>query len=289
MAENFYSSNNSNKNLKKVISVLWILLAVVVICAIVFSVMFVKNLETENNLYAATAEEQYLNANVLICITDTENKEVKPKFTLIGFNGKSKNILLTQLPYTLKLQAAEQTDTALNLFKYGGGTYLKSAIENNYGIQVDKYITADLSEVEQFVDKLGGVDFNIENKMQQVNSEGSLITNLVAGNQHLNGNQYCQFLRYDGWKDDQDKATHCNNLLKTLINSNNKLLDTEEILSIYEAVSEKLDTDISIIEMNDFALKFRVYKEIENPAAETDIDFNNDDISSVKIDKYYKK
>lgn len=289
MSEKFYSSNNSGSNLKKVISILWVLLVAVIIVAIVFSVAFIKNLENQNSLDKSTAEEQSLNANILICIKDSENEKVKPKFTLIGFNGKSKSILLTQIPVNLKLQGEEKSDTAQNLFKYGGGSYLKSAVENNYGIVVDKYLTADLTEVEQFLDKLGGVDFNIETKMQQVNSEGSLITNLVAGNQHLNGNQYCQFLRYDGWKDEKDKADHCNALLQTLINSNNKLLDTEEILSIYESISGKLESDISIIEMNDFALKFSVYKEVDNPASPTDIDFTDKDISDVKMSKYYKK
>lgn len=288
MSEKFYSSNNSDRTLKKIIAVLWILLVAVIIAAITFSFVFIKNTESENTSDKATAKEQYLNTNVLICVKDSQNDEVKPRFILIGFDGQSKGILITQLPCKQKLKGSEKTDTVQNLFNYAGGSYLKSAIENNYGITVDKYITADLTEVEKLVDKLGGVDFEIETKMQQTNSDGSLITNLVAGNQHLNGNQYCQFLRYNGWKNESENATHCNALLKTLINSNNRLIDAEEFLEIYESISDKLESDISIIEMNDFALKFRAYKEIENPASQTDIEFTDDDVTAVKMSKYYK-
>ena len=207
---------------------------------------------------------------------------------MVGFNSEESKIRVTEIPANIKIKGSVKTAIAEKMFDYGGGKYLKDAIENYYNIKVDKYLSCNMTEVEVFVEKLGGLDYKIKSKMKQVNSDGNLITNLVAGNQHLNGNQYCQFLRYDGWKNSVKKAKERAELLKTLINSYSKTITSEDIISLYEKISNKFDTDISIIEMNDFSLKFREFKDIENPATVTDVDFADKDITAVKLGEYYK-
>ena len=77
-------------------------------------------------------------------------------------------------------------------------------------------------------------------------------------------------------------------LLTALINSYNKTIEKEEILTIYEKISQKFTTDISIIEVNNFSLEFRAFNKIDNPAKVTDVDFGDKDVSAVKLSSYYK-
>ncbi len=287
MANNIYSSNESKFKISRVMAVLWVLLGIVVVAAIVFSVVYIKGLD-KNDSKNETAKEQNLVANVLICISDKENESLKPQFVLVGFNSGEKVINITEIPYKTKIKGVEKTDTAQKLFEYGGGKYLKESIGNYYGIKINRYLSCDMAEVEAFVDKLGGLDYNIKYAMKQENSDGNLITNLVKGKQNLNGNQYCQFLRYSGWKDLKTAAKERAKLLTALINSYNKTIEKEEILTIYEKISQKFTTDISIIEVNNFSLEFRAFNKIDNPAKVTDVDFGDKDVSAVKLSSYYK-
>ncbi len=286
MAKKIYSSNESKIKSGRIMAVLWILLGVVIVAAIVFSFFFVKNLE-KGNEKEQLSKEQNLIANVLICISDNENKSVKEQFVLVGFNSKEKRISITEIPSKTKIKGVEKTATAQKMFEYGGGKYLREALQNCYGIKINKYLSCDMAEVEIFVDKLGGVDYNIKSKMKQQNSDGNLITNLVKGKQSLNGNQYCQFLRYNSWKNGKSAEKERAKILKALINSYNKTITSEDILAIYEKISNKFDTDISIIEMNNFSLKFRAFSKVENPAKVTDVDFGDKDITAVKLGEYY--
>ena len=124
--------------------------------------------------------------------------------------------------------------------------------------------------------------------MKFSNSQGNLITNLVKGKQKLNGNQYCQFLRYDNWKNGKQKRENREKLLVSLLNEHISELDSETILKLYKSVANKIDTDISIIEMNDFSLDFSCFLDVKNPVVCADIDYSDSEVARAQIKKLYE-
>lgn len=284
----YYSASKKDGKIKALRIILCLLLVAVIIAGGVYTFIYVKNLEKEHTLSGETAAEQTYNVNVLLCVEDTENDDIDPQFLLVGFDGEAATITVSEIPVDVKLIGTEKTDTAFKLFNYGSARYLRDAVQNNYGIEVHRFICMSLSEVETFVERLGGVDYEIEEQMQYKNKEGSLVTNLVKGKQKLNGNQYCQYIRYDNWKDATEKREMREKLFVALLNEHSASLDCDKIVSIYKSVSNNLETDISIVEVNDFGLQFSVFAKAEKPAISAAIDFSDAEEANAQIQKYYK-
>ena len=77
-------------------------------------------------------------------------------------------------------------------------------------------------------------------------------------------------------------------LLVSLLNEYCSTLDPETIVSIYKKVANSLETDISIVEVNNFSLQFRTFLNVEAPAIRADIDFKDSEVAKVKIEKFYQ-
>ncbi|MGN0174344.1 MAG: LCP family protein [Acutalibacteraceae bacterium] len=285
---NYYSANEKTGKLKVFIAVLWVLLVVCLLAGGIFTFAYIKGLEKNNTVKDDIANQTNEAVNVLVTVVDEDNEDIDPQFLLVGFDFEMKNITVTEIPANIKLTAPEKTDTVKNLFEYGSASYVRSAVVNQYGISVQRYIKCSLSEVERFVDSLGGIDYEITEKMQYENKEGNLVTNLVKGKQKLNGNQYCQYLRYNGWSSAAEKAEKREELLVSLLNEYCSTLDPETIVSIYKKVANSLETDISIVEVNNFSLQFRTFLNVEAPAIRADIDFKDSEVAKVKIEKFYQ-
>ncbi len=285
----YYSATENDNKYKVLKIVLCCLLAVFLLVGCVLTFIYASNEINKNQIETElSAEKQRFFVNALVCVVDKDNDNLDPIFTLVGVDGENNVITIGEISADEEIIGKDKKLSAKEHFLFGGASYLRDAIVNHYGIKVDKYISGSLSEVETFVDKLGGVDYNIENKMQFSNKEGNLITNLIAGKQKLNGNQYCQFLRYDNWKNGEEKRQNREKLLSTLLNEHIKDFDSESILKLYKSVANKLDTDISIVEMNDFSIKFSSFLKLVNPVVCADIDYSDSDISRAQIKKIYE-
>ena len=64
------------------------------------------------------------------------------------------------------------------------------------GFQPDGYVLVDLSVFEQLVDTMGGVTFNVPVDMHYSDPSQNLTIDLSAGEQHLNGEQAMQVVRF---------------------------------------------------------------------------------------------
>ena len=287
MSNNYYSANEKTGKLKVVISCLWILLALCLAVGVFCTYNYIKGLEKDNSVTSEISKQADKNVNVLLCVVDEDNKDVAPQFLLVNFDFDVRTIAVTEVPANVKLIGTEKTDTVQKLFDYGAARYVRDAIVNNYGIKVQRFMKCSMTEVEQFVDSLGGIDYNIPKQMQFKNEDGNLVTNLVKGMQKLNGNQYCQYLRYDNWGSAAEKAKKREEIFIALLNEYCPTLNSENILKIYKKVANNIDTDISIVEMNDFSMKFEQFTKAENPAIRTEIDFKDKDVTKVKLGKFY--
>ena len=285
----YYSATENDNKYKVLKIVLCYCLAVLLVVGGVFAYIYASQQVKQNQIDTQLAgEREEFVVNVLVCVVDKDNEDLDPKFTLVGVDGRSQTITIGEIASNEEIVGKEKKLSAKEHFAFGGARYLRDAIVNHYGIEIDRYISASLSEVETFVDKLGGVDYNIQKDMKFSNSQGNLVTNLIKGKQKLNGNQYCQFLRYDNWKNGAQKRENREKILATLLNEHIAELDSETILKLYKSVANKLDTDISIVEMNDFSIKFGRFLDAKNPVVCADIDYSDSDIARAQIKKIFE-
>ena len=90
----------------------------------------------------------------------------------------------------------------------GGGTagmeLLMREVGNVIGFEPDGYVLVDMDVVVRAVDLLGGVDYNVPQDMNYDDDSQNLHIHLTAGQQHLDGQQVIELLRFRSGYADAD-------------------------------------------------------------------------------------
>ncbi|MGN0136467.1 LCP family glycopolymer transferase [Anaerotignum sp.] len=75
-------------------------------------------------------------------------------------------------------------------------TFSVAMLEDLLGIKIDYYVKVDLSAFRQIVDAVGGVDFEVEQRLYYVDPYQDLYIDLYPGMQHLDGEKAEQLVRF---------------------------------------------------------------------------------------------
>ena len=81
-------------------------------------------------------------------------------------------------------------------FATGGPKRTEATIQQWLGVSPDYYMVLNIDATKRLVDALGGVDVDVEHKMDYDDDWGHLHVHLTSGFQHLNGDQAVGFARY---------------------------------------------------------------------------------------------
>lgn len=87
----------------------------------------------------------------------------------------------------------------------------RSASDLLGGVGIDRYVRINVLGVEKLIDALGGVKVYVPQDMKYQDDSQHLYINLKKGEQHLNGAQAVQFLRfrYDAYGDIGYSGSRC--------------------------------------------------------------------------------
>lgn len=116
---------------------------------------------------------------------------------LIRFNPHTDQLVVLSLPRDTRTLVQGRM-TKLNEANRDGGPVLaaKSVSDLLGGISIDRYVRINVQGVEKLVDALGGVDVNVPIDMKYHDHSQHLYIDLKAGEQHLDGEEALQFLRF---------------------------------------------------------------------------------------------
>lgn len=134
---------------------------------------------------------------------------------------------------------------------YGGPVLAAKSIGNLLGgVELDRYIRVNVQGIEKLIDALGGVTVYVPKDMKYTDHSQHLYIDLKQGEQHLDGEQAMQFLRfrYDGYGDIgrvQRQQTLIRAVLEQALTPGN-LVKLPKILSI---VQSHIDTNLSVQEL----------------------------------------
>lgn len=101
----------------------------------------------------------------------------------------------------LYVEIPGQGDNKLNAaYTYGQGPLLQQTIEKNFGLKTQGYVVVNFDGFEAIVDALGGLDISLTAEEAEYLNTHDYISkpeqrNVVAGNQHMTGNQVLGYCR----------------------------------------------------------------------------------------------
>lgn len=108
------------------------------------------------------------------------------------------------------------------------------------GFRPDKYLVANFDAIEEIVDTLGGIDYDIPFDMNYHDASQDLSIEFEAGMQHLNGKQTVEFLR---WRHNDDGTGY----------ENGDLGRVEKLQTFLKALGKKMLSPVNILKIPSLA------------------------------------
>lgn len=184
--------------------------------------------------------------------------------TLNSLEGLSDVMLLVRFnPETQKLVALSiPRDTRALLEGYGyrkindanlyGGPALgaKAVSQLAGGVRIDRYVRINVLGVEKLVDALGGANVYVPFDMKYQDDSQHLYIDLKKGEQHLDGSEALQFLRFRDRKlGDIGRIQRQQLLMRSLMDRALSLSTIPRVPKILSTIKEHIDTNLTIEEL----------------------------------------
>lgn len=135
---------------------------------------------------------------------------------------------------------------------------LISELATLIGFPVDCYAMVDMKAFKQLVDAIDGVDFNVPVNMKK--NTGDMMIDLKKGEQHLNGDEALQLMRYRGYNgsggvdhDDFGRMQMQQEFLKAVAKQTLQIKNVSKIDDFVKIAEENLKTNLNIRHMGWFA------------------------------------
>ena len=164
--------------------------------------------------------------------------------SIIRFNLPECNVSVLSIdPETTLVSAESLASTYLK----SGESALIDAVEDAYGIKIDRYIGATETDFKSFINYFGGIEVNIPEQINYKNSEMSLV--LIKGDQNIKGDTFFKYMLYldslgSAGKERQSVAIY--HLLKDIFNPDN----LNKRNRIFKQITNDMSTDISIVDFS---------------------------------------
>ena len=115
-------------------------------------------------------------------------------FVTVSETGKS--FVYMPLPANMEVYVDGKSTTLGKVYESKGISYLAEKVTGLTGISVNYHAVVSMSNLEQIIDKLGGVEFSVPVKMEYEDPTQELVISLEKGRQTLTGTDAVKMLRY---------------------------------------------------------------------------------------------
>lgn len=194
---------------------------------------------------------------------------------IVSINSKTKKIILTSLLRDIYLKIPSHKNNRLNAaYQYGGAGLLIDTIEENFKIDIDKYISIDFYAFIDVVDAIDGLYLEVKeeyipiinfyiseiNNHNGVDESDGLLTQ--AGSYVLNGKQTLGYVRNRYIGTDFARTSRQRIVLNTIFDKT-KELDFIKLLSLLEKVLPKVTTNLNKKKILSLISSLPAYKSYE--------------------------
>ena len=203
--------------------------------------------------------DEYLGYHALV----NSFKGLSDTMLLVRFDPKDQKLTLLSIPRDTRTYVEDRGLTKINAANYYGGPAksAKAVSELLGGVGIDRYIRVNVQGVEKLIDALGGVKVHVPRDMKYQDDSQHLYINLKEGEQHLNGDQALQFMRfrYDNLGD-IGRVQRQQILMRAFMEQSVNVKTLSRLPKILSVIQSHIDTNLSVEELvalMNFATKIR--------------------------------
>lgn len=171
---------------------------------------------------------------------------------LVRFEPSNDQLTLLSIPRDTLTWIEGYGDTKINEANYYGGPGLSARTVSDLlgGVGIDRYVRVNVQGIEKLIDALGGVRVYVPKDMKYTDNTQHLYIDLEAGEQHLNGEEVLQFLRFrhDGLGD-IGRIQRQQILMRAFIEQALNPMTLVRLPRILSTIQEHVDTNLSVEEL----------------------------------------
>nr|WP_228048740.1 LCP family protein [Nodularia sp. LEGE 04288] len=171
---------------------------------------------------------------------------------LIKFDPATKRIAMLSIPRDTRTEVIGYGVKKLNAANVDGGPALtaKSVSHLLGDVAIDRYIRINVLGVGKLIDALGGVTVHVPKDLKYQDDSQHLYINLKAGQQHLNGDQALQLLRFRHDElGDIGRVQRQQMLIRALMDQTLNPATVAQLPQVLNVVKENIDTNLTIEEL----------------------------------------
>lgn len=180
------------------------------------------------------------------------------------------------LPRDTYINLESKNFTKLNTsFARGGIELTKATVEELLEIEIDYYLASDFKGFENIIDRLGGIEIEVEKDLYYVDRAGGLYINISEGQQYLSGEDALKYVRYRDRSGDIGRIERQQKFIDAVIEKAISPSTVARLPGIFREINRSIDTDIPIRDISPFL------------STAKDIDLNNIEIRTLPGEARY--
>lgn len=165
---------------------------------------------------------------------DDGNSHRSDTTMLVSIDNETKKIRLVSFLRDLYLEIPTVGKTKLNAaYAHGGPALTMQTIENNFRVNIDKYVSVDFDNFEAIIDKMGGIDIDMSAKVAKEENK-NMGSNLHEGVNHLDGRLALYYARIRATDSDFGRTGRQRQVIEAMITRMKELNPVEFSKLIYD-------------------------------------------------------
>lgn len=184
---------------------------------------------------------------------DAKSNSRSDTMILASIDSQNNKVAMVSIPRDTRIKNAFGRSDKINSVNYVKGPEAAcKEVSKLLNIRVEHYVVTNFAGFDEIVDTLGGVDINVETNM--VHRDVSYSINLAKGQQHLNGDQALQYVRYRGGPTaDIGRTQRQQKFIKALAEQMFKANTIVKLPKLLPQISKNVNTNISMTDMMNLA------------------------------------
>lgn len=171
---------------------------------------------------------------------------------LLRFNPSTGQLVVLSIPRDTRTRIEGLGQSKLNAANaYGGPALAATTVSDLLGeVPVDRYIRINVQGVGKLIDALGGVTVYVPQDMRYKDDTQHLYIDLKQGEQHLNGEQALQFLRFRYDRNgDIGRVQRQQTFMRAMVEQTLTPRTLTRVPQIMSVVQDNIDTNLSVEEL----------------------------------------
>ena len=232
------------------------------VCGIYYaSSYFMSGSLRDMNAFADLPEHEL--GYVLLMGVDRREEDLGRSDTLMlaAVDEEDGRAALLSIPRDTRIEVGSYGYDKINhAYAYGGHELTLASVSALVGVPVTHYILIDTSAFERIVDAVGGVDIDVEQRMYYEDpwdDNGGLVIDLRPGEQHMDGAQAIQYVRYRDGEGDIGRIGRQQQFMRAFFA---QLLSPQvlpRLAAVVDEVQNAVDTDLSTRQLLTLAARLR--------------------------------